>query len=243
MNPDNNALARTYFIGGPPRVGKSLLAYALAAEVNGHVVNTDAIRNAVKKATVDKSSPVFGINRLEQSTEQEWLSVHLTNPQQVVDIQNGESEVCWEPIISYASSFCEDNVTHILEGVAVLPKLVNSMKYKPEHIIFVGNTSTNHFQSMIGHAQENPESDWMGAMGYTEEKIRAMAVFVQKMSEYFRDEAKKYGYKYYELDDLDFDNSIQAIGKNLSNLDNYKSPSLGSLSRGIGQLIEKDKQK
>jgi hypothetical protein len=72
---------------------------------------------------------------------------------------------------------------------------------------------------MIKYAQENPEKDWMSAMGYTEQKIQAMAVFVQKMSEYFRDEAKKYGYKYYELDDSNFDSRIQAIVKDILNLE------------------------
>jgi 2-phosphoglycerate kinase len=219
-NPDNNALARTYFIGGPPRVGKTLLAYALANQVNGHVVSTDTIRGAIKKAVIDKSSPLFGVDKLEQSPDQEWSNIYSTNPQLVIDTQNAESEVCWEPIVSYASHFCEDDATHILEGVAVLPKFVHEMRNKPEHIIFTGNTSTGHFHPMIKYAQENPEKDWMTAMGYTEQKIQIMGVVVQKMSEYFRDEAKKYGYKYYELDDADFANTIQTIVKDILNLEN-----------------------
>jgi len=219
MNPDNNALARTYFIGGSPRVGKTLLAHALASNVNGHVVSADAIRDAIKKVVVDTSSPLFGIDKLDQFPDQEWLNVYSTNPQQVVDTQNAESEICWEPIVSYASSFCEDDATHILEGVAVLPRFVHGMRNKPEHIIFVGNTSAEHFQSMIKYAQENPEKDWMSVMGYTEQKIQGVGVFVQKMSEYIREEAKKYGYKYYELDDSDFDDTIQAVVKDILSLE------------------------
>jgi KaiC/GvpD/RAD55 family RecA-like ATPase len=49
MRPENNALNRTYFVAGPPRVGKTLLSYKLAEKIKGHVVSTDAIRSAAKK--------------------------------------------------------------------------------------------------------------------------------------------------------------------------------------------------
>ena len=50
-----------------------------------------------------------------------------------------------------------------------------------------------------------------GSCGYSEEKIRAMVKFVQAMSLYFKIEAEKYGFPYYEISDEDFQGSIAKI--------------------------------
>ena len=97
MNPENNSLERTYFIGGPPRIGKSILAYALAKKLGGHVVSTDSIRNAAKKACTDKDSDLFIINKTENVSEEEWLKAHLERPGEVVSFQNKESVAGWPP--------------------------------------------------------------------------------------------------------------------------------------------------
>jgi 2-phosphoglycerate kinase len=211
MNPENNALARTYFIGGSPRIGKSILAYALAEKLHGHVVSTDAIRNAAKKACVDKESDLFAVNKSEHVSEEEWLKNHLETPEVVIDYQNRESKAVWPSIVSFCNSFCEDAAVHIVEGVALLPSLVAEMKHKPEHIIYVGNTSDLHAEAMADHAKKFPEQDWMTAMGYGNGKIAGMANFVREMSLYFKKEAEKHGFPYYEISDTDFDDSIASI--------------------------------
>ncbi len=211
MNPDNNALARTYFIGGSPRIGKSILAYMLAKKVGGHVVSTDAIRNAAKKACSDEESDLFAVNKSENASEDEWLKNHLETPEVVVAYQNRESEALWPSIVSFCNSFCEDNALHIVEGVALLPSLVAKMKNKPAQIIYVGNTSESHREAMAEYAKKFPEQDWMAAMGYSSEKITGMANSVRAMSLYFKHEAEKHGFPYYEISDSDFEGSLAKI--------------------------------
>lgn len=209
MNPDNNSLNRTYFIAGPPRVGKTLLAYTLAKNINGHVVSTDAIRSAAKKACLDKSGQLFKINSYNKMSEDEWLNLHLNKPEQVVDDQNKESHAFWRSVVSFCNTFTEDSENHIVEGVALLPELVASMDNKPKHIVYIGNTSDEHVQSMLKYSQDNAVQDWMSAMGYGEDRIRAMATFVQEMSVYFKQEAQKYGFEYIEMSDDDFDINLE----------------------------------
>jgi 2-phosphoglycerate kinase len=211
MNPENNALERTYFLGGPPRVGKSILAYALADKVKGHVVSTDSIRNAAKKAHPDKESDYFIINRTENIPEDEWMKNHLETPGLVVNYQNRESKAIWPSLVSFCNTFCEDSAVHIVEGVALLPSLVFEMKHKPKHVAFVGNTSEKHVEAMIQYSKDNPDQDWMAALSYSPEKITAMASFVRAMSLYFKTEAEKYGFPYYEIEDNDFQGSIDQI--------------------------------
>lgn len=208
MNPDNQALSRTYFIAGPPRVGKSLLAYRVAKRISGHVVSTDAIRSAAKKACATRSGDLFKINSYNQLTDTDWLQLHEQSPEQVVQDQNAESRAFWKSIVSFCNTFAEDNVNHIVEGVALLPELVASMEHRPQHIVYVGNTSDDHRVAMWEYSLAHPEQDWMAAMGYGEARVRALAVFVQQMSHYFKREAEKYGLPYIEMEDTDFSGSL-----------------------------------
>lgn len=211
MNPDNNALDRTYFIGGAPRIGKTILSLVLAEKINGHFVSTDSIRNAAKKACKDENNDLFILNKTEHIPEEEWLKDHNELPEKVIEYQNRESIALWPSIVSFCNSFCEDNATHVVEGLALLPSLISQMKNKPKHIFYVGNTNEKHVQSMLDFAKNSPQWDWMGASGYSDEKIRAMANFVKEMSLYFKNEAEKFGFPYYEIDDEDFNGSISRI--------------------------------
>ena len=170
MNPENNSLERTYFIGGAPRIGKTILSYALAEKVKGHVVSTDAIRNVAKKVSSDKDSDLFIINKKEDISEEEWLKDHRDIPQNAVDFQNRESIAVWPALIGFCNSFAEDRETHVLEGVALLPSKIAEMKDKPEHIFFVGNTSDDHVESMLDFSKKNPEWDWMALVVIAKKK-------------------------------------------------------------------------
>lgn len=208
MNPENQSLARTYFIAGPPRVGKSLLAYRVAERISGHVVSTDAIRSAAKKASDQRTGDLFKINRYNELSDTAWLQLHEQNPEQVVQDQNAESRAFWNSVVSFCNTFAEDNVPHIVEGVALLPELVARMDHAPQHIVYIGNTSDRHCCTMWEHVQAHPEQDWMAVMGYGEARVRALAVFVQQMSRYFKREAEKYGLPYIEMEDDDFAGSL-----------------------------------
>ncbi len=211
MNPENNALSRTYFVAGPPRVGKTLLSYALAEKIKGHVVSTDAIRDAVKKGTEEKAEDLFRLRRENSLTEEEWLKEHLENPEITIGNQNAESEAFWKSVVAFCDTFCEDSAIHIVEGVALLPHLVAQMDNKPAHVIYVGNSNPDHFKSMLEFSRNHPEQDWMAALNYSEKRIEGMANFVRAMSLYFKSEAEKYGFPYYEISDEDFKGSIEKI--------------------------------
>jgi len=208
MTPSNRALERTYFIGGPPRIGKTTLAYTLAEEIKGHVVMTDAIRNSAKKVCENKSGPLFMINHYNELREEVWLERFAHHPEIVIADQIAESKAIWRSVESFCNMFCEDNANHIVEGVAIMPELVASMKHKPEHIIFVGNTSDLHVETMLEYGRKFPERCWMAYLGYSEERIRALGNYVKTLSQYYKTEAEKYGFQYFELSDSDFDGSL-----------------------------------
>ncbi len=213
MNPDNKALSRTYFIAGPPRVGKTTLSYKLAEKIKGHVVSTDAIRSAAKKARETKTGDLFRTNFYNSLSEEEWFKLHLERPEVVVEDHNKESAAFWTSIVSFCNTFCEDSAIHIVEGAHLIPSLVASMEDKPSHIVYVGNTDPNHFKHMLDYSQKNPEQDWMASLNYSDKKIEAMGNFVLEMSKYFKSEAEKYGFPYFEINDNDFEGSLEKVCK------------------------------
>ena len=184
MDPDNNALKRTYFIAGPPRVGKTLLSYKLAEKIKGHVVSTDAIRSATKKACTDKTGDLFLTNKENALSEEEWFVKHLQTPEIVVEDQNKELIALWPSVVAFCNNFCEDDANHIVEGVHLLPHMVAQMENKPSHIVYIGNTNPDHMKSMIEYSSKNPIMDWMASLGYGEKKVEIIAGFVKRMSEY-----------------------------------------------------------
>ncbi len=135
--------------------------------------------------------------------------MHLEEPNRVIEYQNKESHALWPSIVSFCSSFSEDDEIHIVEGVALLPSLIHKMKNQPKHILFLGNTNPSHIENIKRHMKQFPEKDWMSILNYDDAKTEGMANFINKMSHYFKREADKYGYPYYEISEIDFEKNLQ----------------------------------
>lgn len=204
---------RVILIGGAPRIGKSQLAKIIAARLGGHIASTDSIRSAAKRMVKDESSPIFRINRHNAMSESEWLDYFSNNPDAVLADMNEESRATWPAVRSFIRSFEDDDLVHVVEGVHLLPDLVGELSIDTQNIIFVGNTFQEHASNVINHAKDNPTIDWMMGAGFSDEKIMTQAQFSIDMSQYFKTEAKKYGYKYIELGNSSYPQNLQKIAK------------------------------
>lgn len=201
MNPANNSQHRTVFIGGLPRVGKTLVAHEIAKRVDGHITSTDWIRNAVKRSHPDRQGDLFLLQDMRSMSDAEF--VELYDSGEIIRRLAKQANALWPSIVSFCSSFCDDDLVHIIEGVALMPQLVASMEHQPNEVIFVGNTDEGHIDQVLQYAEENEGTDWMTALGYSDEKKRAVARGSVLISKYFKDEAAKYNLTYVELSDFD----------------------------------------
>ena len=75
---------RVFLIGGPPRVGKSLLAGKLAKKLNAQIVSTDSIRHAAKKVVDNKDSDLFLINKHNELSEEAWVKLFTEHTEKVI---------------------------------------------------------------------------------------------------------------------------------------------------------------
>jgi 2-phosphoglycerate kinase len=100
----------------------------------------------------------------------------------------------------------------LIEGVAVLPELVNQLEDIPHRVAFIGNQGENHKENIKKFAEGN-EHDWM--RNVSDQYISAFAIFVKQMSTYIEQEAKKYNFEYIEIDKKVFGNVSEEVLKSL----------------------------
>lgn len=189
---------RTYFIGGPGRIGKTTLAYRLADAIRGHVTSTDAIVSALRASTSDMRGDLFAMRETDHLPEEDWIDFFTKSTDEAIARQHTESRAAWPAILAFCQLFNEDNAKHIVEGVAITPDLVAAMEVPPAHVIFIGNTNPNHAAAIEGYAASHKE-DWIAQFNFSSHKIGALAVYIAEMSADFAERAALHGYRYYDL--------------------------------------------
>ena len=206
-------MAKAYFIGGTPRVGKTTLAMHLIQTKPMLGSSTDAIRYLLRRVVKEEDYPdLFHLGKYTSNDPNQRIFLE-EHPQEMIDIQNNESRLVWESVNNFVKSNLEDGFDIVLEGIAILPELLSQVDYDYS-VVFLGNQSDNHFQTILNSARNNPD-DWMHDL--EDETIKAFFAFNQAFSLYIQQQAKKFNYNYIEIHDDNFTNDInEALSSLLS---------------------------
>ena len=135
----------------------------------------------------------------------------MQSAEQTLEEQNRQSRAYWPHLQKFLESYEEDGVDVILEGVAILPQFTYKLEL-PHKSIFLGNTSDSHPIVITKQARQN-RHDWMH--GYTDDEIKSATEFFAVMSRFMREEAARYNLIYQELDDDNFEASLQTTAAKL----------------------------
>jgi 2-phosphoglycerate kinase len=120
--------------------------------------------------------------------------------------------VVWKGVEDFIRRENDEGRDALIEGVAVLPELVSQLEDVPHRVVFIGNQGTDHKENIKKSAREN-EHDWM--RNVSDLYIGAFAVFVQQMSAYIEQEAKKYRFEYIEMDNKQFSDVTEVVMQSL----------------------------
>jgi 2-phosphoglycerate kinase len=123
-----------------------------------------------------------------------------------------ESHVVWKAVEAFIRRENDEGRDALIEGVAVLPELVNRLENIPHRVVFIGNQGENHKENIKKFAEVN-ERDWMRDV--SDQYISAFTMFVRRMSAYIEQEAKKYGFEYIEMNKELFGNVTEEVMKSL----------------------------
>ena len=198
-----------YFIGGPPRVGKSIIAKAITTKHGISAVSTDSLGAVLETVLDPEAEPgLFAISRFNEMAEADRIRLMVRNTTRRIDYQIEESVAVWRAVEPFVLREQNEGRDLVAEGVAVLPELVAQLEGVDYRVVFVGNQGHKQQENIKRSAKEN-EHDWMRHA--SDEYIDAFAAFVVAMSSYIEKEAHRYGFEYIEMDRKPFNDAVAEV--------------------------------
>jgi 2-phosphoglycerate kinase len=200
-------------LGGPPKVGKSVIAGAIRQKSAVSVVSTDSLGAVLENVLSPEAAPdLFIFDRFNRMPLAERMELITKDPAELLDYVRKESHIVWRAVDAFIRRENDEGRHVLIEGVAVLPELVSRLENIPCRAVWIGNQGANHNENIKQFAKQN-EHDWMRDM--SDQYIDAFAVFVRQMSAYIQQQAKKYGFEYIELGKARFENVPEEVMKSL----------------------------
>jgi 2-phosphoglycerate kinase len=202
-----------YLLGGPPRVGKSIISSEIRQKHAVSVVSTDTLGAVLQNVLSPETVPdLFVFNKYNEMPMAERVKLIMKDPAELIDYVRKESHVVWKAVEAFIRRENDEGRDALVEGVAVLPELISQLENIPHRVVFIGNQGENIQENIKRSAEEN-EHDWMRDV--SDQYISAFAMFVKRMSAYNEQEAKKYGFKYIEMDKELFGHGTEEVMKSL----------------------------
>ena len=197
-----NGLVMIFLLGGPPKVGKSTISSKIRQKHSVSVVSTDSLGAVLENVWSPETAPdLFAIDKFNKILSAEREKLITKDLAELIDYVRKESRVVWQAVVAFARRENEEGRDVLIEGVGVLPELVNQLDDIPHRVVFIGNQGENHKENIKKSAEEN-EYDWM--RDRSDQYISIFAWFVKRMSVYIEQQAKKYGFEYIEMDKKPF---------------------------------------
>jgi 2-phosphoglycerate kinase len=202
-----------FLLGGPPRVGKSIISNEIRQKHAVSVVSTDTLGAVLESVLSPESAPdLFVLSRFSRLPMAERVELITKNPAELIDYVRKESHVVWRAVDAFVRRENDEGRDALIEGVAVLPELVSRLESIPHRAVFIGNQGGNHEENIKKSAEANGR-DWM--RDASDQYIAAFAMFVKRMSAYIEQEAKKYGFQYIEMNKELFGDVAEEVAKSL----------------------------
>ena len=202
-----------FLLGGPPRVGKSIISSEIRQKRAVSVVSTDTLGAVLENVLGPEEAPeLFVFGKFHEMPMAERVNLIMKDPAVLIDYVRKESYVVWKAVEAYIRRENEEGRDILIEGVAILPELMSQLEDIPHRVVFIGNQGGNHNENIKKSAEEN-EYDWMRDV--SDQYIGAFAMFVKRMSSYIEQETMKYGFKYIEMDKKQFGDVTEDVMKSL----------------------------
>jgi len=202
-----------FLLGGPPRVGKSIISSEIQQRRAVSVVSTDTLGAVLEDVLSPEVAPdLFVFGKFHEMPMAERVKLIMKDPAELIDYVRKESYVVWKAVEAFIRRENDECRDVLIEGVAILPELMSQLEDIPHRVVFIGNQGEDHKENIKRFAEEN-DYDWMRDV--SDQYIGAFAFFVKRMSGYIEQEAKKNGFKYIEMDKAQFGDITEGVMKSL----------------------------
>lgn len=181
---------RVILIGGAPTAGKSTVGEKLSKHFGIPWIGTDQIREIMKGTVTQEERPMLFHSR--QFTAEEFFSAYSAD--EIVKNEIAESEVVWPGVKAFINNEYSWH-SFIVEGVAVLPHLIEGYKSDPKFkAIFLIDNDADRIRDVVWN-----RGLWSSARNYTDSVKEREVEWVMRFNEYIMREAKKYGFSTIEV--------------------------------------------
>lgn len=198
-------MARAYFIGGAPRVGKSTLALKLQ-ECHPIVgASTDALRATLRGTVTPVEKPeLFYLDSLN-ADEAHMADLMLSHTKAIIAAADRESEAVWPTIEYFVHQHISAGRDVLVEGVAVLASLIKTLNVDYS-VVHLGNQSSAQGGIIQAYAATHPDT-WLGTLQPA--TVAAFAHFCQMSSVHVQKQAETHDQPYIEMSNQPFPDSVQ----------------------------------
>jgi len=147
-----------FLLGGPPRVGKSIIANAIRQKHAVSVVSTDTLGAVLETVLSPEIAPdLYVFTKLNELSITERVKIIKSDPTMLVEYVKKESHVVWKAVETFIKRENDEGRDVLIEGAAILPELVCQLDGIHHRTIFIGNQGKDHKKCM--------SSEQMGQLG------------------------------------------------------------------------------
>ena len=193
-----------YLIGGPPRCGKTTLAKMMSKKFGIPWISTDmleVVSGEYMTPSRRKKTHPYSLLRRKYKTNDAFYGV--LSPKQIVNVLRQQARSAFLAIDMAAICEINDGNDYIIEGYHIEPSLVKKLikKYGQKNIraAFVLKHDPEKFARDV--KKSTTPNDWLLVLTKKEETFLKVGKMVSCFSKHFENEAKKYGFNVYNMDD------------------------------------------
>lgn len=191
-----------YLIGGAPRCGKTILAKKIALKKKISWITTDVLRFVILSHTPKKELKTrFPFEYIQTAKGQYHFEKY--SPAVLLKYEIREAVSMWPGVKALIKQFIDCQQDYVIEGVHLLPKLVNQFKGTKywKHIKLVYLIKKDLKKIKKGIPKNKKEFDWILAGGINVPgRLDKAALMIQYESLYFETQAKKYNFNVINTD-------------------------------------------
>ena len=191
-----------YLLGGPPRVGKSIISRTITGRRGISAVSTDSLAAILESVLGPTLEPrLFAIEKLERRSPEGAGGWMAQSSVARMSCLLEESRAVWSAVRPFIGRESEEGRDVLVEGVALMPGLTAGLEGVDHRAVFIGCQGDDHKRNITQGAAGN-QFDWMRHA--SDEYIARFADFVAEMSAYIEREAREHGYPYVEMGQVSF---------------------------------------
>ena len=94
-----NSTCMIFLLGGPPRVGKSIISGEIRQRHAVSVVSTDTLGAVLENVlSLEMAPDLFVFHKFNEMSKAERVKLMMTDPVALIDYMRGESHVVWKAV-------------------------------------------------------------------------------------------------------------------------------------------------